>query len=165
MNLIWTFPRQMCHKETKALISLRTGVHVPLLTPWEAGAHTKTSLSNTSFSSETVQLSSFSPSVGGTQAERKRSRGRANEQKYSHVVSGCSFFSCHWWRAMFVFQSPWKKNPSHTRAGFYIWGSIYTDRISDYFYTLCGTNLMFSGLTTPKRKHQGVWLFSLHSHE
>lgn len=35
----------MCHKETKALISLRTRVHVPLLTPWEASAHTKTSLS------------------------------------------------------------------------------------------------------------------------
>lgn len=41
---------------------------------------------------------------------------------------------------------------SHTSAGFDIWGSIYTDRISDYFHTLCGTNLMFSRLTTPKRR-------------
>lgn len=145
----------MCHRETciNKLMSQSPFSLLKLTRP-ERPVHTQIHPSETraSLFRQCYFLVSHTESVKETQTARRG--GEKKKQKTTKRTE--MFWGCFWVLVFFLSAVtcyvcvPVLLKASHTSAGSYIWGSIYTDRISDYFYTLCGTNLMFSWLTTSK---------------
>lgn len=100
----------MCHKETKALISLRTRDQSALNTLRGQRTHKNITLNTTQASPP--RRCNFPVSHRRYGEHRQKEKEEEDEQTNRNILMlflGVSFFSCHWWRAMFVFQSRWKK--------------------------------------------------------